>query len=48
MNPEPIDDKYWQFYCSFPKQGSPDMQIVAKTAQQAKEMLEDLLYNKLN
>lgn len=48
MNPEPIDNEYWQFYCSFPRQGSPDTQIVAKTAKQAKEMLEDLLYNKLN
>ena len=48
MHPEPIDNEYWQFYCSFPRQGSPDTQIVAKTAKQAKEMLEDLLYNKLN
>lgn len=47
MNPEPIDNEYWQFYCSFPRRGSPDTQIVAKTAKQAKEMLEDLLYNKL-
>ena len=47
MNPEPIDNEYWQFYCSFPRQGSPDTQIVAKTAKQAKEMLEDLLYDKL-
>ena len=47
MHPEPIDNEYWQFYCSFPRQGSPDMQIVAKTAKQAKEMLEDLLYNKI-
>ena len=48
MHPEPIDNAYWQFYCSFPRQGSPDMQIVAKTAKQAKEMLEDLLYNALD
>lgn len=48
LHPEPLDDGNWQFYCSFPKQGSPDMQIVAKTAKQAKEMLEDLLYNKLD
>ena len=48
MNPEPIDNEYWQFYCSFPRRGSPDTQIVAKTAKQAKEMLEDLLYNKLD
>ena len=47
MHQEPIDNEYWQFYCSFPRQGSPDMQIVAKTAKQAKEMLEDLLYNKI-
>lgn len=47
MSPEPIDNEYWQFYCSFPRQGSPDTQIVAKTAKQAKEMLEDLLYNKI-
>ena len=47
MHLEPIDNEYWQFYCSFPRQGSPDMQIVAKTAKQAKEMLEDLLYNKI-
>lgn len=48
MHPEPIDGEYWQFYCSFPKQGSPDMQIVAKTAQQAKDLLEDHLYNELD
>ena len=47
LHPEPIDDKYWQFYCSFPRRGSPDTQIVAETAKQAKEMLEDLLYNKI-
>ena len=48
MNPEPIDDKYWQFYCSFPRQGSPDTQIVAETAKQAKEVLEHFLYNALD
>ena len=48
MHPEPIDDEYWQFYCSFPRRGSPDMQIVAKTAKQAKELLEDHLYNELD
>ena len=48
LHPEPIDGEYWQFYCSFPKQGSPDMQIVAKTAQQAKDLLEDHLYNELD
>ena len=47
LHSEPIDGEYWQFYCSFPRQGSPDTQIVAKTAKQAKEMLEDLLYDKL-
>ena len=36
MNPEPIDNEYWQFYCSFPRRWSPDTQIVAKTAKQAK------------
>ena len=48
LHPEPIDGEYWQFYCSLPKQGSPDMQIVAKTAQQAKDLLEDYLYNELD
>lgn len=48
LYPEPLDDGNWQFYCSFPRQGSPDMQIVAKTAKQAKELLEDHLYNELN
>ena len=48
MNPEPIDNEYWQFYCSFPKQGSPDMQIVAKTAERAKDILETFLYNELD
>lgn len=48
LHPEPIDDEYWQFYCSFPKQGSPDMQIVAKTAEQAKKLLEDYLYSELD
>ena len=48
LHPEPIDGECWQFYCSFPKQGSPDMQIVAKTAQQAKDLLEDHLYNELD
>ena len=48
LHPEPIDDEYWQFYCSFPKQGSPDTQIVAKTAEQAKKLLEDYLYSELD
>ena len=48
LHPEPIDGEHWQFYCSFPKQGSPDMQIVAKTEQQAKDLLEDYLYNELD
>lgn len=48
LHPEPLDDGNWQFYCSFPKQGSPDMQIAAKTAQQAKGLLEDYLYSELD
>ena len=46
--PKPLDDGNWQFYCSFPKQGSPDMQIVAKTAERAKELLEGYLYDELD
>ena len=48
LHPEPIDDEYWQFYCSFPKQGSPDMQIVAKTAERAKDILETFLYSEFD
>lgn len=48
LHPEPLNDGNWQFYCSFPKQGSPDVQIVAKTAEQAKELLEGYLYNELD
>ena len=48
LHPEPLDDGNWQFYCSFPRQGSPDVQIVAKTAEQAKELLEGYLYNELD
>ena len=46
--PKPLDDGNWQFYCSFPRQGSPDVQIVAKTAEQAKELLEGYLYDELD
>ena len=48
LHPEPLDDGNWQFYCSFPKQGSPDTQIVAKTANRAKDILETFLYNELD
>ena len=48
LYPEPLDDGNWQFYCSFPKQGSPDTQIVAKTAERAKDILETFLYNELD
>ena len=48
MFPKPLDDGNWQFYCSFPEQGSPDMLIVAKTAKQAKKLLEDCLYGMLD
>ena len=48
MFPKPLDDGNWQFYCAFPKQGSPDMLIVAKTAKRAKELLEDCLYGMLD
>ena len=48
MFPKPLDDGNWQFYCSFPKQGSPDMLVVAKTAKRAKELLEDCLYGMLD
>ena len=37
-----------QFYCSFPRCGSPDMLITAKTAKRAKEILEDFLRNELD
>ena len=48
MHPEPLDDGNMQFYCSFPRWGSPDVQIVAKTAKRAKEILEDFLRNELD
>ena len=48
MFPKPLDDGNWQFYCSFPAQGSPDMLIVAKTAKRAKKLLEDCLYGVLD
>lgn len=48
LHPKPLDDGNWQFYCSFTKQGSPDMQIVAKTADRAKEILEEVIYNELD
>ena len=37
-----------QFYCSFPRWGSPDMLITAKTVKRAKEVLEDFLRNELD
>ena len=48
MHPEPLDDGNMQFYCAFPRTGAPDVQIVAKTANRAKEILEDFLYNALD
>lgn len=48
LHPEPLDDGNWQFYCSLPRYGSPDMLIVAETAKRAKEALEDFLYNALD
>ena len=48
MHPEPLDDGDMQFYCAFPRAGSPDVQIVAKTAKRAKEILEDFLRNELD
>ena len=48
MHPEPLDDGNMQFYCAFPRTGSPDVQIMAKTAKRAKEVLEDFLYNALD
>ena len=48
MHPEPLDDGNMQFYCAFPRTGSPDVQIVAKTPNRAKEILEDFLYNALD
>ena len=48
MHPEPLDDGNMQFYCAFPRTGSPDVQIRAKTAKRAKEVLEDFLYNALD
>ena len=48
MHPEPLDDGNMQFYCVFPRTGSPDVQIVAKTPNRAKEILEDFLYNALD
>ena len=43
MHPEPLDNGNMQFYCAFPRTGSPDVQIVAKTPNRAKEVLEDFL-----
>ena len=48
LHPEPLDDGNWQFYCSLPRYGSPDMMIVAKTAKRAKEILEELLHSELD
>ena len=48
MHPEPLDDGNMQFYCAFPRTGSPDVQIRAKTAKRAREVLEDFLYNALD
>ena len=48
MHPEPLDDGNMQFYCAFPRTGYPDVQIVAKTPKQAKDLLEDHLYNELD
>lgn len=48
LHQEPLDDGNCQFYCSFPKKGSPDIQIIAKTAKRAGEILADFLYNELD
>ena len=48
MHPEPLDDGSMQFYCAFPRTGSPDVQIIAKTPERAKEVLEDFLRNELD
>ena len=46
--PKPLDDGNWQFYCSLPAMGIPEVKIVAKTSERAKEVLEHFLYNALD
>lgn len=48
MHPEPIDNEYWQFYCSLPAMGIPEVKIAAETSKRAKEVLEHFLYNALD
>lgn len=48
MHPEPIDDGNWQFYCSLPAMGIPEVKIVAETSKRAKEVLEHFLYSALD
>ena len=48
MHPEPLDDGNMQFYCSFPRWGSPEVLIMAETAKRAKEVLEECLRNELD
>lgn len=46
--PKPLDDRNWQFYCSLPAMGIPEVKIVAETSKRAKEVLEHFLYSALD
>ena len=46
--PKPLDDGNWQFYCSLPAMGVPEVKIVAETPERAKETLEHFLYYALD
>ena len=48
LDPEPLSDGNFLFYCAFPKTGSPDVQIMAKTAERAKDVLEHFLRDELD
>ena len=46
--PKPLGDGNWQFYCSLPAMGIPEVKIVAETSKRAKEVLEHFLYSALD
>ena len=48
LDPEPLSDGNFLFYCAFPRTGSPDMHIMAKTAERAKGVLENFLRYELD
>jgi len=46
--PEPDAEGRWAFTAALPRQGVPAFTIKAKTAKEARRVLEDYIYNELD